>query len=507
MISHRHAKANHPDLEGVGCYDKTKPMCNLLYLDANNLYGYAMMQYLPVSDFEWLLQKDINAITLNWIHSIQPDNKLGYIFEVDLHSPADVHDKFSNYPLAPEQKSTRGHMLSPYQKDILRKQFLAEDKSLSDEELEEKINGYVSAKKLILDLEPKKKYILHYRTLQLYLKLGMKIKHIHQVLRFKQKAWLAPYIRANTEMRQKATSEFEKDFFKLMNNAFFGKTMENVRKRRLIDIVSTPEKLKKLVAQPTFKSITSFTDDLSAVERIKAKVIMNKPIYIGLCVLELSKWLMYDFYYNILNQLFPQVRLLFTDTDSLCVRIEGCDDIYKRIRECSIILENGQRESAMNFFDLSDYPSQHTIFDGLDEKTIIDIKKSNKKVPGKMKDELGGNVLLEFVGLRAKAFAFQKMILYPNKKNTEKEGEIIEVKRLKGIQKCVVKKSIHFSHYKSSLFDKLTHTASTTSLRSHLHEIRTLCIRKVAMTPYDDKRYLLEDGICSLPYGHKTLID
>ena len=235
--------------------------------------------------------------------------------------------------------------------------------------------------------------------------------------------------------------------------------------------------------------------------------MMNKPIYIGICVLDLSKWLMYDFYYNILNQLFPQVCLLFTDTDSLCVRIEGCDDIYKRIREGSILLENGQRESAMNFFDLSEYPSQHPIFNGLDEKTILDIKESNKKVPGKMKDELGGNVLLEFVGLRAKAYAFEKLVLYPNKKNTEKEGEIIEVKRLKGIQKSVVKKNIHFSHYKSSLFDKLTHTASTTSLRSHLHEIRTLCIRKVAMTPYDDKRYLLEDGICSLSYGHKILLD
>ena len=130
----------------------------------------------------------------------------------------------------------------------------------------------------MLDLQPKTKYIVHYRTLQLYLKLGMEITHIHRILCFKQKAWLAPYIHANTEMQQKATNEFEKNFFKLMNNAFFGKTMENVRKRRLIDIINTPEGLKKLVAQPTFKSITSFNDDLSAVERLKAKVMLNKPI-------------------------------------------------------------------------------------------------------------------------------------------------------------------------------------------------------------------------------------
>ena len=126
-----------------------------------------------------------------------------------------------------------------------------------------------------------------------------------------------------------ATNDFEKDFFKLMNNAFFGKTMENMRKRRHIDIVTTPEKLKKLVAQPTYKSIMRFREDLSAVERLKAKVTMNKPICIGLCVLELSKWLMYDFYYNVLHQIFPpsSIRLLLTDTNSLCISIEGKDDI------------------------------------------------------------------------------------------------------------------------------------------------------------------------------------
>ena len=113
MISHRHAKANHSDIEEVGCYDEDKPTCNLLYLDANNLYGYAMMQYLPVSDFEWLPQKDIDAFTLNWLHSIKPNNKLGYIFEVDLHAPIHI-DKFSNYPFAPEQKSTHGYFESTF---------------------------------------------------------------------------------------------------------------------------------------------------------------------------------------------------------------------------------------------------------------------------------------------------------------------------------------------------------------------------------------------------------
>ena len=241
------------------------------------------------------------------------------------------------------------------------------------------------------------------------------------------------------------------------------------------------------------------------MERIKAKVTMNKPICIGLCVLELSKWLMYDFYYNVLHQIFPpsSIRLLFTDTDSLCISIEGTDDIYQRIRKGVVILENGQREPAINFFDLSGYPSEHSIFNGMSEVDIEQLKKSNKKVPGKMKDELNGNVLIEFVGLRAKAYAFQKLILFSTDEDeTIKVGEIVEEKKLKGIQKCVVKRNLNFNHYKSALFKKKIHIASTTSLRSHLHEIRTLAIRKVAMGPYDDKRYLLEDGISSLPYGH-----
>ena len=507
MISHRHAKANHPDLP---CYDESQPLRHLLNLDANNLYGWAMMQHLPVSDFAWMLQEDVDTITLAWILSIAPDAKRGYIFEVDIHTPKREHSHLSDYPLAPEKKSIDGSALSPYQREILKEQFREKREKqspspLTEEELESKVDAHKSGDKLILDFEPKTKYAIHYRNLQLYLKLGMKITRIHRVLCFKQKAWLEPYIRLNTEMRQRASNDFEKNFYKLMNNAFFGKTMENVRKRRHIDIVSTPTKLKALVAQPTFKSFTPFNEDIAAVERLRAKVYMSKPIYVGLCVLDLSKWLMYDFYYNALKKLFPQAHLLFTDTDSLCVSIEGCDDVYKRIREATIANLNGgggDTIQALDLFDFSGYSSDHPLFQGMDPDTIARVKKSNKKVPGRMKDELDGNILLEFVGLRAKAYAFEKLILFPNADEGTEEGEIVETKKLKGVQKCVVKKNINFDHYLSCLFGKLTHYANTTSLRSFKHEIRTLRVRKIAMTPYDDKRYLLDDGITSLPYGH-----
>ena len=268
--------------------------------------------------------------------------------------------------------------------------------------------------------------------------------------------------------------------------------MENVRKRRVIDLVTTPEKLRKLIAKPTFKAITTFHKELSAIERMKTKVMLNKPIYIGLCVLELSKWLMYDFYYNVLNQIFSpgSIRLLFTDTDSLCVSIEGYNNVYHKIRDATI-----RNEPAINFFDLSGYPCNHCIFDGMDKSEIKRLQHINKKVPGKMKDELNGNVLLEFVGLRSKSYAFCWL---------SKDG-IHEEKKLKGIQKCVVKTNVNSNHYKSALYEKKTHIASTCSLRSHLHQIKTLAIRKVATGPFDDKRYLLNDGISSLPYDHYTI--
>ncbi len=226
---------------------------------------------------------------------------------------------------------------------------------------------------------------------------------------------------------------------------------------------------------------------------MKAKVMMNKPIYIGLCVLEMSKWLMYDFYYNVLCQIFSpgSIRLLFTDTDSLCVSIEGYDNVYHKIRDSYI-----EHEPAINFFDLSGYPSNHCIFDGINKSEIKHLHQANKKVPGKMKDELNGNALLEFVGLRAKSYAFRKL---------DDKEDILEEKKLKVIQKCVVKTNINLEHYKSALYQKKTHIASTCSLRSHLHQIQTLTIRKVATGPYDDKRYLLDDGISSLPYGHYAI--
>ena len=150
--------------------------------------------------------------------------------------------------------------------------------------------------------EQEKKYVVHYRNLQLYMSLGMKLKKIHRIPEFNEKPCMEPYIRLNTDLRKKATSSFEKDFYKLVNNSVFGKTMENLRKQANIKLVGTDDtenkKIRKLIAKPNFNRRLKFSDELSAVYVNKTQLMLNKPIYVGFSVLDLSKHLMYDCYYN-----------------------------------------------------------------------------------------------------------------------------------------------------------------------------------------------------------------
>ena len=231
MVSKGHAKANNPLLPD---YDPSKPNKYIMYLDANNLYGWAMSKPLPKRDFKWkrvmpteedIIKKKENA-------------KNGWILEVDLEYPAELHEQHNSYPLAPEKKVVKKECVSDYQKRLMK-----------DLELKPP-----DSKKLLLTLEDKSNYVVHYRNLQFYLKQGMKLKRVHRVLEFEQECWMEPYIWMNTEFRKNAKSNFEKEFYKHMNNSVFGKTMENLRNRVDIKIVRSNEtdKIRKLVASPLY---------------------------------------------------------------------------------------------------------------------------------------------------------------------------------------------------------------------------------------------------------------
>ena len=197
---------------------------------------------------------------------------------------------------------------------------------------------------------------------------GLKLKKIHRIIEFNQEAWLKPYIDMNTELRKLARNDFEKDLFKLMNNSVFGKTMENIRKHRDIKLVKTDKKRSKLVSEPNYHTINLISEDLSIIEMKKTKVKMNKPIYLGLSILEISKILMYEFWYDYMKPKYnDNVRLCYMDTDSFLMHIKT-NDFYKDIAS-----------DVENRFDISNYEVNRPLPTG-----------KNKKVIGLMKDELGG---------------------------------------------------------------------------------------------------------------------
>ena len=209
----------------------------------------------------------------------------------------------------------------------------------------------------------------------------MRLTKVHRALRFDQSPWMEPYIRMNTELRKDATSDFEKDLYKLMNNSIFGKTMENLRKRVDVKLVRWHEedKLRRLIASPAFARANIFDDDLAAIQDHKSNVVLNRPVYVGMSILDLSKHLMYDFYYNQLKtQYGKSCHLLYTDIDSLLPEIET-ENVYKDMAQ------------NQTLYDTSDYPQDHPLY-----------SSANKKVPGKLKDECARRAIAEYVGLRPK---------------------------------------------------------------------------------------------------------
>ena len=195
--------------------------------------------------------------------------------------------------------------------------------------------------------------------------MGMRKTAVHRGISFNQSCWMEPYIRKNTELRKTAASSFVKDFFKLMNNSVFGKTIENIRKRQNIILVDDRAKAVKLTSRPNFDRATIFDKNLIAVHMKKTEVYLNKPVYVGQAILDLSKTLMFNFHYDYIRKKYKDgAELLFTDTDSLMYQIYT-DDFYKDISK-----------DIETKFNTSDYPPNHPsgILTGVNKKVIAMFK-------------------------------------------------------------------------------------------------------------------------------------
>ena len=224
---HQYVKANNKYMKN---YNNNEESSYIQCLDANNLYGWAMSKKLPINGFKWT---DNNIINEEFIKNYNENDKKGYILEVDIKYPKKLHDLHSDLPFLPERME---------------------------------IN---KCKKLVCNLYNRKKYVVHINSLKQALNHGLKLKKIHRIIEFNQKAWLNSYIDMNTELRKLARNNFEKDLFKLMNNLVFGKTMENIRKHRDIKLVTTDKKRSKLVSEPNYHTINLISEDLSIIEMKK----------------------------------------------------------------------------------------------------------------------------------------------------------------------------------------------------------------------------------------------
>ncbi|XP_036138928.1 uncharacterized protein LOC118644448 [Monomorium pharaonis] len=428
QCSGRYSKANNKYMQS---YDPTKPSSYLMYFDVNNLYGWAMCQPLPYGDFQW-----VNDISNFDVSSIALDSPIGYILEVDLEYPQHLHDAHADLPFCPTRDKPPGKR----------------------------------QEKLLATVYDKKRYVIHYRNLQQCMRHGLRIAKIHRVLKFAQSPWLCKYIELNTQFRTNAENDFEKNLYKLMNNAIFGKTIENVRNHVDVKLVTKWEGrygAEAMIAKPNFHSRSIFAKNLIAIELKKLEVKFYKPIYVGMCILDISKTCLYEFHHEYMLPFYrDKCRVMYTDTDSLIYHIE-CEDVYQNMKR------------DIHRFDTSDYGVNNA----------YNMPLENKKVPGLMKDENNGAIMTEFVGLRAKMYALR----VDGKEDT---------KKIKGVKSNVVARTITFDDYTRCLRDEIEMTRQQTCVRSKLHEVYTISETKIALSPYDDKRYIVPNSTDTLPWGH-----
>ena len=423
-------------------YIKSDKNKKILYIDANNLYGWAMSESLPYDEIKF-----DNNIKLEDILNTRDDSDIGYFVEINLKYPDSIKQKTKNFPFAPENKKINPDTFNDYMKEI-------------------KPDNYTSTKKLICDWSDKKNYLVHYRMLKFYIRHGMIIDKVYNIISFKQNKWLEKNINYNTQKRNKAKNDFEKDFYKLLNNAFYGKTMENVRNRLKIKFIKKDDyrEIIKQHSKLTFNGIHKSYDNCDSYTFKQNEVLMDKPIYLGFTVLELSKLLMYETYYDKLQPYFGQekIQLHYMDCESFVLSIET-ENIINDLKNLEYL------------FDFSNLDKNHELF-----------SNKNKKVVGKFKIETPINIWIDdFVALRSKCYAFK---CGDDSKN-----------KLKGISKPY-SRNIKLEEYKKCLYgEKYQQECVNYILRSINHEMVLQKVRKSTLSIFDDKRCYI-NNIKSIPW-------
>ena len=313
----------------------------IVYEDLNNLYGWSMSQYLPTGDFHEIKVTKSNLKTI--LRTLDNDDN-GFLIECDLEYPNNIHEKTKHFPFLPEKKTVKLEDFSPYMKT-------------------NKPEKYKPTEKLIMDKTNKQKYFLHYRDLKFYIRHGIRILNVYTIYKFKQSPWLAKYIKYNTEQRKKAKTEFEKPFYKMMNNSFYGKTIENIRKRLNLDLIDKSDIHKILNRQ----SKLSFDDKIAEYDKFnlytfnKETIKFTKPIYVGFSILDLSKLLMCEWYYDKMQPYFDEdnLELHYLDTDSFIFSFKPIKSLIEDLKH------------VKDDFDFSDLDPSHELYPNEKKKLLV----------------------------------------------------------------------------------------------------------------------------------------
>ena len=469
---------------------------DLLYIDANSLYPTVMSKKLPVNLHDYLDLDGMNEEEkIGIIKSYSMEGDQGCFTCVDVEYPEDLHENHKDLPFLPDRKTVTYNELSEAAREAhiancvykLKREPQKYEKfeKLSDLEKELKYETmYASGEKLMATLEDKKEYICHFSLIQQAMKYGLIIKKVHWILPFDQEAFMKEYIDTCVTKRKNATTTSQKDIMKLFMNSIFGKTMENIEKRydgTLCNSLTTKQlmNLNREIASPYYKDSIILHDNLVFIQRKKKSVTMSKPTYIGAAILDLSKVFMYEYYYGTVKSIYGKdVNLVYMDTDSFILK-----------------MSNGRKKEELMIkdiknFDMSDYPSKHSIWKRVSPEDKIISTKHNKKKLGCFKDELKGLRMLKFIGLKPKMYAYTVSKSYKN---------------------CIKAKGVPNNIAKTMIYEDYEHTLRTNELKylkfhkfvTQKHEIKTVELEKIALNSFDNKRMMLTDSFETTPYGFK----
>ena len=424
----------------------------ILHVDMNNLYGFAMLFHLPTGNFQIYENNSITESFINKVLNTHDCSNTGYVLIVDLIYPNNIKYKSKNFPFCPENKTINPDNYTEYMK-------------------EHEPQPHRPTSKLICDQTNKEYYIVHYRNLKFYLRMGMIIKKVHKIVSFDQSAWLSKYIDYNTQKRAAADSDFMKDYHKNLICSFFGKTMEDVRNRIKVEFVKNTDerKILRYHSRLDFNGIHKSYQDYDSYT-FKSNIIkMEKPIYLGFSILELSKLLMYETYYDELQNYFG--------IDGIQIHYQDTDAFIMSLKTTNIINDLSILQNRYQIFDFSNLNKEHQLF-----------SNEYKKIPGYLKIETPKSLYIDkFICLRSKCYAYTTQLDGYNNK-------------FKGIVKGY-KKEISFDQYYKCLHnERYNETCTQFCIRNRDHGMYLQQITKKSLSPFDDKRKYI-NNIVNVPWG------